>query len=92
MSRAKSKGGRGGESGPKGAAHVGDQDPDTALEQDDLANDIKGDNKLQGDDQLNVRNERRRQSHGTRKTEGVVESFERMDPERRDREDGKDEG
>lgn len=69
--------------GPKGHQHVGANDPDEMLEQDDLADDIKGNNQLQGNDQRNVRNERHTQAGASRKTEGVVESFERQDPKKR---------
>ncbi len=69
--------------GPKGHQHISDEDPDEMLEQDDLADDIKGNNQLQGNDQLNVRNERHTQADATRDTEGVVESFEKQDPKAR---------
>jgi hypothetical protein len=49
----------------------------------ELANARMGDNQLQGDDQANVRNERKAQAGVTLKTEGVIESFENMDPKTR---------
>ncbi|MCV0397406.1 MAG: hypothetical protein K5872_16285 [Rhizobiaceae bacterium] len=51
----------------------------------DLANRRMGDNKLQGDDQVKVRNQRHAVPDVDTRTEGVVESFENMDPETRAR-------
>lgn len=69
-----------GVAGPKGFQHVGPQNPDEAFDEDDLASDIKGKNKLQGLDQERAHSERHAVAESSRKTEGVVESFERMDP------------
>lgn len=82
MAQAGKKGSRRPDSGPKGAT-VGPADPEKAIDRDDLADHIKGNNKLQGHNQEDVRDQRRVQPHARRKTEGVVESFERMDPKRR---------
>jgi hypothetical protein len=45
----------------------------------DLAQDIMGKNSLQGDDQSNVRNQRQAQSDVKLETDGIVESFEKID-------------
>jgi hypothetical protein len=49
----------------------------------DFAQEIQGKNRLQGNDQSNVRNERGAMPEETDETEGVIESFENMDPRRR---------
>ncbi len=67
----------------KGHQGVGSGDPDTEVAEDTLANDIHGDNKLQGKDQVRFRNQRQDQPDAKTKTEGVVESFENMDPKTR---------
>ncbi|ESR26759.1 hypothetical protein [Lutibaculum baratangense] len=72
-----------GQGGPKGHQHVGSENPDEAFDQDDLQDEIKGRNSLQGNDQLNVHDQRQAQPHMTTKTEGVVESFEKQDPKKR---------
>lgn len=82
MARADKGMGRG-DSGPKGTEHVGDHDPDEALDTDDLQEELKGRNKLQGNDQLNVRDQRHAQAMVNKRTEGVVESFRRNDPKER---------
>jgi len=69
--------------GPKGFQHVGPQDPDEALDEDDFASEIKGKNSLQGADQARVHSERHSAAGESTKTEGVVESFERSDPKAR---------
>lgn len=51
----------------------------------DLAQDIQGRNKLQGDDQSHVRNERHAVPDERKETESVVESFEHLDPRKRAR-------
>ncbi len=55
------------------------------LTETDLANERMGNNQLQADDQEEVRNQRHAVPGVTKKTEGVVESFENMDPETRAR-------
>lgn len=62
-----------------GVEHVGPTPADEAFDIDDLADEIHGRNKLQGNDQSNVHNERIRQAGETRRTEGVVESFEKSE-------------
>ena len=73
----------GGIPGPKGFQHVGPQNPDQALDEDDFASEIKGRNSLQGNDQTRVHSERHAEAGAVRKTEGVIESFENMDPKAR---------
>ena len=65
-----------------GVEHVGDTSPD-AFDADDMASEIKGRNSLQGNDQSNVHNERQRVAEEKRETEGLIESFENMDPKTR---------
>ena len=62
-----------------GIEHVGDTSPD-ALDEDDFASEIKGRNSLQGEDQSRSRNERLAMAGEKRETEGLIESFENMDP------------
>lgn len=51
--------------------------------EDDL--ELMGNNQLQGNDQENVHNQRETMPEESDRTEGVVESFERMDPKARAR-------
>lgn len=67
------------DSGPSGDQHVGPDDPDTAIDQDE----IQGRNSLQGNDQERVRHQRQAQPHAKPKTWGVLETFRRLDPRRR---------
>ena len=62
-----------------GHQHVGETSPE-AFDQDDFANEIKGRNSLQGNDQSRVHNQRESVAESKRETEGVIESFENMDP------------
>lgn len=58
----------------------------TKLKESDLAGDIMGDNDLQGDDQANVRNQRRAVPDVRQEAdESVVESFEKLDKDVRAR-------
>jgi hypothetical protein len=66
----------------KGVEHVGETSPD-AFDQDDIANEIKGRNSLQGTDQGRNHNERLAMAGEKRETEGLIESFEKMDPKAR---------
>ena len=78
MARASHKGmGR-----KNGVEHVGDTPPD-ALDTDDFANEIHGRNSLQGTDQKRVQNQRRTYPDEKRETEGLIESFENLDPKER---------
>lgn len=54
--------------------------PDEGTGQDTLADEIRGDNRLQGEDQQRFRNQRQDQADSTSRTEGVVESYERQRP------------
>ena len=62
-----------------GTQFVGETSPE-AFDQDDFANEIKGRNSLQGNDQNTVHSQREAVAGSHRETEGVIESFERMDP------------
>tara|TARA_R100000365_G_C2729556_1_gene60061 strand:- start:84 stop:320 length:237 start_codon:yes stop_codon:yes gene_type:complete len=53
----------------------------------DLASERMGRNKLRGNDQSNVRNERKAVPDVKQETDGVVESFEKLDKDKRARED-----
>ena len=72
-----------------GVQFVGETSPD-AFDQDDIASVIKGRNSLHGNDQGKVHNERISMADEKRETEGIIESFENMDPKvRAARENGK---
>ena len=66
-----------GQQGAKGATTT------DGLTETDLAADIMGDNSLQGNDQLNVQNERKAQADALQESTGVVESAKRMDKDYR---------
>lgn len=57
------------------------------LRETDLANQKAGKNSLQGDDQLSVRNERHAEPDTRRDPDETIESFEKMDKEKRARTD-----
>jgi hypothetical protein len=65
-----------------GVEFVGETSPD-AFDQDDIANEMKGKNKLHGNGQDRVHNERHAVAEEKRETEGLIESFEKMDPKAR---------
>jgi hypothetical protein len=67
-----------------GVEHVGETSPE-ALDEDDFAGEMKGRNKLHGNDQSRVHNQRRTQAEEKRETEGLIESFENIDPKTRAR-------
>jgi hypothetical protein len=69
-----------------GVEHVGDASPE-ALDQDDFASEMKGRNKLHGNDQVRVHSERHTQAGEKRETEGLIESFEKIDPKARAKSD-----
>ncbi|KPB02901.1 hypothetical protein [Ahrensia marina] len=51
----------------------------TNIKEADLAQDKMGDNDLQANDQRNVRNQRQAVPDVKKETDGVVESFEKLD-------------
>lgn len=57
------------------------------LTETDLAQKKMGRNDLQGDDQDNVRNERHAVPEAKKQTDGVVESFRKLDKDERARKD-----
>ncbi len=65
-----------------GIEHVGETSPE-ALDEGDFANEIKGRNSLQGEDQGRVHNQRTTVAEEKRGTEGLIESFENIDPKKR---------
>jgi hypothetical protein len=58
-------------------------DDDRFPDESDLAQDLKGKNKLQGNDQRNTHNQRYAMPDEAARPEGVIESFEHMDPKKR---------
>ena len=70
-----------------GAKTPGPDDGKQRLDEFDLASDLKGNNSLQGDDQLNVTNQRQAQAEAKGDTDGLIESFEKLDKDVRARED-----
>jgi hypothetical protein len=59
----------------------------TDIKRSDLSPDEMGNNRLQGDDQSNVRNQRRAVPDVKTGTDGVIESFMKLDKGRRASED-----
>ncbi|MBB4305136.1 hypothetical protein GGD81_004204 [Rhodobium orientis] len=57
------------------------------ISETDLANERMGNNQLQGNDQESVRNQRHSQPDVKTETDGVIESFEKLDKETRARRD-----
>lgn len=57
------------------------------LTESDLASERMGRNNLQGDNQSNVHNERRAVPDVKQQTDGVVESFQKLDKNKRAKED-----
>ena len=55
----------------------------SSLTESDFAQERMGNNKLQGNDQEDVRNQRKAVPGVKTEAEGVIESFENMDPETR---------
>ena len=55
----------------------------STLTESDFAQERMGNNKLQGNDQEDVRNQRKAVPGVKTEAEGVIESFENMDPETR---------
>jgi hypothetical protein len=61
--------------------------PEDTLTRSDIASEEMGRNSLQGDNQANVRNERHAVPDVKTDTDGVVESFRKLDKDTRARED-----
>ncbi len=76
--------GAGAQHGPK---PVGPDDGVDRPDEFDLASDIKGKNALHGNDQLNVRNQRQAQADARGETDGLIESFEKLDKDKRAKRD-----
>lgn len=62
-------------------------DKNRRLHEADPDSDRMGRNKLQGDDQLSVHNERQAVPDVSQETDGVLQSFEKLDKDKRARED-----
>ncbi len=58
-----------------------------SITESDLAQDKMGNNQLQGNDQSNVRNQRHAQPDVKSETDGVLESFEKLDKDVRAKRD-----
>jgi hypothetical protein len=65
-----------------GVEHVGDTSPG-AFDQDDMADAMKGKNRLKGEDQGRAPNLRQTMAQEKRETESLIESFENIDPRER---------
>ena len=61
--------------------------PEPKLTRSDIASDEMGRNSLQGDDQANIRNERQAVPDVKTETDGVIESFRKLDKNVRARKD-----
>ncbi|HEX2020867.1 MAG TPA: hypothetical protein VGO17_18200 [Aurantimonas sp.] len=57
------------------------------LTETDIASDRMGRNSLQGNDQESVHNQRQAVPDAKQETDGVIESFEKLDKDKRARED-----
>ncbi|HAC57890.1 hypothetical protein [Parvibaculum sp.] len=73
---------------PGGKTHgekaMADRTPDAHdMTETDLAAEKMGNNQLQGDDQLNVQNERQAQAEVTTETESVMEGLKRREAQER---------
>lgn len=62
-----------------GAKGAGKEEPGKQLDEHDLAQDIKGNNRLQADNQDDHFNQRQAQAEARGETDGVLESFEKLD-------------
>ena len=71
----------------QGAKGAGVDAPGERLDEFDLASDLKGNNSLQGDDQLSVPSGRRAQADAKGETDGLIESFEKLDKDVRAKRD-----
>lgn len=69
--------------GQQGVKPAGKTEPGELPDEFDYADEIAGRNSLQGNDQLNVHNERQAQAGATGETEGVIESFEKTEEHER---------
>lgn len=69
-----------------GAKGAGSAEPGT-LDEFDLASDLKGKNSLQGEDQRRHRSQREAAAEATGDTDGLMESFEKLDDEVRAKRD-----
>jgi len=73
----KSMGGKA--NGQHGAKSAGAAEPDAYLDEFDLASDLKGNNSLQGENQLRHVNQRQAMADEKGETDGLIESFEKLD-------------
>ena len=74
----------------EGEKNLADRTPDAHdLSETDLAADKMGNNRLQGDDQLNVHNERHAQAEAKTETDSVMEGLERRERRERRQEESK---
>jgi len=71
-----------GNSGSTGHQTAGTNDANLP-DESEMTQQIQGNNQLAGNDQIRAHNERRGMPGETTRTQGVVESFELMDPKKR---------
>ena len=57
--------------------------PNDQLGIDDIASQVQGNNQLQGNDQVSVHNQRQAVPDAKHETDGVIESFEKLDKHKR---------
>ena len=73
--------------GQHGAKPAGPEIDENYIDESDLASTIMGKNKLHGDTQGNFTNQRQAVAGEKLETDGLIESFEKLDKEVRARED-----
>jgi hypothetical protein len=66
---------------------MSNENKNVPLTETDIASDRMGRNSLQGNDQENVHNQRQAVPDAKQETDGVIESFEKLDKDKRARED-----
>ena len=65
--------------GQQGARSAGKEQPGERLDEHDLASDLKNNNSLQGENQNDHFNQRQAQADELGETDGILESFEKLD-------------
>ncbi|HEY8577725.1 MAG TPA: hypothetical protein VIL88_15470 [Devosia sp.] len=73
--------------GQQGAKGAGTEEPGKRLDEHDLASDIKNNNSLQGENQNDHFNQRQAQADAKGETDGLIESFEKLDKDVRAEQD-----
>jgi hypothetical protein len=70
---------QGGGQGQQGAIGAGKAEPGEYLDEFDLASDLKNNNRLTGNDQGSQHSQRQAVADGKGETDGLIESFEKLD-------------